>query len=219
MSGETTLKVTVGDGAVTAIASEPEKAASVTFLYTPGAGSNVQDPFGRHLCRELATHGVRAIRFQFPYQEAGKRSPDRPAVLERTWRAAIDQLARETTVVGGRSMGGRIASQVVAEGAPVAGLALFAYPLHPPGKPERRRDDHLPAIKVPTFFCSGTRDAFAAPGELAEAAGMIAGSTVHDLEGADHGFNVPKSSGRSREEVFAEAAAALLDWLRDRQLL
>lgn len=219
MSAETTQKISVGDRQVTAIASEPEKYAGVTFLYTPGAGSNVHDPFGKHLCRELATHGVRAIRFQFPYQEAGERTPDRPAVLEDTWRAAIDQLAGDTTVVGGRSMGGRIASQVVAEGTPVAGLALFAYPLHPPGKPERRRDEHLRAITVPTFFCSGTRDAFAAPDELAEAAALIEGATVHELEGSDHGFNVPKSSGRTREDVFDEATAALLDWLRNRRLL
>ena len=213
MSGETTLTIAVGDGTVTAIASEPEKAGRATFLYTPGAGSNVHDPFGKHLCRALATRGVRAIRFQFPYQEAGRRSPDRPAVLEETWRAAIEQLAGGSTVVGGRSMGGRIASQVVAEGVAVAGLALFAYPLHAPGKPEHRRDDHLRAITVPTLFCSGTRDAFASPDELTEAAALVAGSMVHHMESADHGFNAPKSSGRDREDVYAEATAALVEWL------
>lgn len=213
MSGETTLSIAVGDGAVTAIASEPEEAARATFLYTPGAGSNVHDPFGKQLCRELATHGVRAIRFQFPYQEARRRSPDRPLVLEETWRAAIDQLAGEATVVGGRSMGGRIASQVVAEGAAVAGVALFAYPLHPPGKPERRRDGHLTAIAVPTLFCSGTRDVFASPDELTDAAALVAGSTVRHMESADHGFNAPKSSGRTREDVYAEATAAFVEWL------
>ena len=219
MSSETTLSIAVGDGAVTAIASAPEKAGRATFLYTPGAGSNVHDPFGKYLCRELATRGLRAIRFQFPYQEAGRRSPDRPAVLEETWRAAIDQLAGEVTVASGRSMGGRIASQVVAEGTAVDGLALFAYPLHPPGKPERRRDEHLAAITVPALFCSGTRDAFASPDELTEAAALIAGSTVHHLESADHGFNAPKSSGRDREDVYSEAAASLVEWLGAESLL
>ena len=219
MSSETTLSIAVGDGAVTAIASEPEKAGRATFLYTPGAGSNVHDPFGKYLCRELATRGLRAIRFQFPYQEAGRRSPDRPAVLEETWRAAIDQLAGEVTVASGRSMGGRIASQVVAEGTAVNGLALFAYPLHPPGKPERRRDEHLAAITVPTLFCSGTRDAFASPDELMEATALIAGSTVHHLKSADHGFNAPKSSGRDREDVYSEAAASLVEWLGAESLL
>ena len=219
MSVETTLSIAVGDGAVTAIASEPETAGRITFLYTPGAGSNVHDPFGRHLCRALASHGVRAIRFQFPYQEAGRRSPDRPPVLEETWRAAIDQLAGETTVVGGRSMGGRVASQVVADGTAVAGLALFAYPLHPPGKPERRRDEHLPSINVPTLFCSGTRDAFASPDELKEAAALIPGSMVHHLEHADHGFGAPKSSGRDRADVYAEATATLESWLIETSLM
>ncbi len=219
MSGETTLSIVVGEGSVTAISSEPETTAGVTFLYTPGAGSNVHDPFGKYLCRELGTHGVRAIRFQFPYQEAGRRSPDRPAVLEETWRAAIDQLSSETTVVGGRSMGGRIASRAVAESAAVAGLALFAYPLHAPGKPERRRDEHLPAINVPTLLCSGSRDAFASPEELAEAAALIAESTVHCLESADHGFNAPKSSGRDREDVYAEATAAMVEWLGAQRLI
>jgi predicted alpha/beta-hydrolase family hydrolase len=219
VSRETTLSIAVGDGAVTAIASEPETAGRATFLYTPGAGSNVHDPFGKQLCRALAPLGVRAIRFQFLYQEAGRRSPDRPAILEQTWRAAIDQLAGEVTVVGGRSMGGRIASQVVADGAAVAGLALFAYPLHAPGKPERRRDEHLTAITVPTLLCSGTRDAFASPEELTEAAALIADSTVHHLESADHGFSAPKSSGRKREEVYAEATTTFVEWLEAEGLL
>jgi predicted alpha/beta-hydrolase family hydrolase len=198
---------------VTAIASGPEGRAGLTFLYAPGAGTNVHDPFGKFLCRELASRGVRAVRFQFPYQEAGKRSPDRPAVLENAWCAAIDQLAGNVTVVGGRSMGGRIASQVVAGGVGVEGLALFAYPLHPPGKPERSRIDHLSAIRVPTLFCSGTNDAFGSPEELREAASLVRHSAVHLMDHADHGFSAPKSSGRTREDVWAEALSALIGWL------
>jgi hypothetical protein len=213
VNGEATLTIALSGGTVTAIASGPAAPGAVTFLYTPGAGSNVHDPFGRRLCRALSEHGLRAVRFQFPYQEAGKRSPDRPPVLEETWRAAIEQLASEVTVVGGRSMGGRIASQVVAGGVDVAGLALFAYPLHPPGKPEQRRDGHLGAIGAPALFCSGTRDAFAAPGELKEGAALVKRSRVHLLEAADHGFNAPKSSGRTREEIYAEATDACLEWL------
>ena len=213
MSGESELRVELPSGSVAAIASEPDGPSVLTFLYTPGAGSNVHDPFGKFLCRELASRGVRAVRFQFPYQEAGKRSPDRPTVLEETWRAAIDQLAGERTVVGGRSMGGRIASQVVADGMSVAGLALFAYPLHPPGKPERSRTGHLPALRVPVLFCSGTNDAFGSPEELREAAALAERSTVHLMEHADHGFSAPKSSGRTREQVWAEALAAMTGWL------
>ena len=213
---ETTLNIPISDGvSVAAKRSEPEGDAGWTFLYAPGAGSNVHDPFGRYACRELASRGVLSLRFQFPYQEAGRRSPDRPAVLEATWRAVIEATRPATgrLVIGGRSMGGRIASQVVAAGTSADALALFAYPLHPPGKPEQTRDAHLPPIAIPTIFCSGTNDVFASPDELRAAAAKVAGSVVHLLRGADHGFNAPKSSGRIRQEIWAEALGAVRGWL------
>ena len=147
--------------------------------------------------------------------EAGKRRPDRTPVLEATWRAVIESVQQDGVrlAVGGRSMGGRIASQVVAAGTPADALALFAYPLRPPGNPEKMRDQHLPLIGVPTLFCSGTRDSFGRPDELRLAASKVPQATVHLLEGADHGFNVPKSSGRTREQVWDEAIDAMLDHL------
>jgi len=208
--------VDVRDGiSVTIIRHEPEGDAGWTFIYAPGAGSNVHDPFGTYACRELSSRGVSGVRMQFPYQEAGKKSPDRPEVLEATWRSLIDALrpAAGRLVVGGRSMGGRIASQVVAQGVAVDAVALFAYPLHPPGKPERARDAHLAAITVPALFCSGTNDAFAAPEELRVAAGKTPHGAVHLMEAGDHGFNAPKSSGRSRTDVWAEAVEAMWVWL------
>jgi predicted alpha/beta-hydrolase family hydrolase len=111
-------------------------------------------------------------------------------------------------------MGGRIGSQVVAQEATADALALFAYPLHPPGKPDQRRDAHLSSIDVPTYFCSGTNDAFASPDELWEAADLVANATVHLLDRADHGFAVRKSSGRTREDVWNEAVDAMWEWLR-----
>ena len=108
-------------------------------------------------------------------------------------------------------MGGRIASQVVAQGTAVEALALFAYPLHPPGSPDRRRDKHLPEISVPTLFCSGTRDSFGSPNELKQAASTVGRSRVHLLEGADHGFRILKSSGRTEEDVWEEAAGWSVD--------
>ena len=212
-----TLTIAVpGAGAVTAILTTPEPAAAnVLFVYAPGAGSNLQDPFGVFAGRELAKQGVASLRFQFPYQEAKRRGPDRPPLLEATWRAVIEATRSPGArpVIGGRSMGGRIASQVVAQGEPVAALALFAYPLHPPGRPDQARDAHLSAITVPTLFCSGTRDAFATPEELRAAASKIPRSTVHLIDGADHGFNVLKASGRTRPHVWSEAVAALVGWL------
>ena len=99
------------------------------------------------------------------------------------------------------------------QSAAVDALALFAYPLHPPGKPEQLRDEHLPRLTAPVLFCSGTNDAFASPEELRAAAKKVRRAKVHLLDGADHGFAVRKSSGRTREDIWAEAVAAMTDWL------
>jgi predicted alpha/beta-hydrolase family hydrolase len=211
-----TLTIPLPDGrAVTAIRTEPDGDAAWTFLYAPGAGSNVHDPFGTYACRELAARGVACLRFQFPYQEARRRFPDRPDVLEATWRAVIEagRPPAGRLVAGGRSMGGRIALQVVAQGVEVDALALFAYPLHPPGRPGQLRDGHLPAIDIVALFCSGTNDAFASPDELRAVAAKMPRASVHLLEAAGHGFNAPKSSGRTRQDIWAEAVEALWDWL------
>lgn len=210
------LRIAVdGSGSISALRTDTAKPARWTFVYAPGAGSNLYDPFGAYAARELASRGITVVRFQFPYQEAGKSGPDRPPVLEATWRAVIEAVRepRRKICVGGRSMGGRIASMVAAEGIPVDALALFAYPLHPPGKPENARVEHLPKLKLPTLFVTGTRDAFGAPEELRAAAKMVRGSQTHFLEGADHGFAVKKSTGRTKDDVFAEAVTAFADWL------
>ncbi len=189
--------------------------AEWTFVYAPGAGSNLRDPFGRRLAERLPETGISLVRFQFPYQEAGSRRPDSPATLLATWRAVLESSRSDGTriSIGGRSLGGRIASVLASEGASVDALALFAYPLHPPGRPERLRTAHLPAIACPALFCSGTRDAFASPDELTATAALVPDARVHLLDGADHGFATLKSSGRSREDVWDEAAGVLVRWL------
>ena len=217
---EKTVQIAMPGGrAVTAVSISADASPdSWTFVYAPGAGSNIHDPFGAYACRELAKRGVSSLRFQFPYMEARRRSPDRTPVLEATWRAVIDSPHEGglKLVVGGRSMGGRIASQVVAAGTEVGGLALFAYPLRPPANPSRWRDEHLPAINVPTLFCSGTRDSFATPDELRLAASKVPNAHVHLLDHADHGFGVPKSSGRTKQDVWDEAMGSFVDWLPKR---
>jgi hypothetical protein len=112
-------------------------------------------------------------------------------------------------------MGGRIASMVAAKGAAVAGLALFAYPLIPPGRASSDRAEHFDSISVPTLFCSGTRDAFATPEQLSVAATRVPDATVHLLEGADHGFATLKSSGRTRQDVWLEACEALMAFVTE----
>ncbi len=213
-----TLSITVDEKrTITALCAEPERHANgIVFVYAPGAGSNVHDPFGRYACDQLAAHGFVALRFQFPYMEEKRRAPDRTVVLEKAWRAVISE-ARSFTdklVVGGRSMGGRIASHVVAQREQVDALALFAYPLHAPAKPDVWRDAHLPSIAAPTLLCSGTRDAFAAPDELRAVAKTMKRATVHMLDSADHGYAVPAASGRKREDIWQEAIEATLAWLK-----
>jgi predicted alpha/beta-hydrolase family hydrolase len=214
---ERTLRLETDDGRFfSALRLTPERPRATWIVaYAPGAGSNIHDPFGVHLCRALDARGVASLRFQFPYMEAGRRFPDRPPVLEAAWRAVIEAVRTPGAklCVGGRSMGGRIASHVVAQGLAVDALALFAYPLHPPGRLDRMRDEHLPAIAARTLFCSGTNDAFATPDELRAAAAKVRGARVHLLEGADHGFAVPKATGRTRTDVYAEATEVLLRWL------
>jgi hypothetical protein len=203
-----------GSGSVSALRTAA-KDARWTFIYAPGAGSNIHDPFGAYDASELAPQGISTIRFQFPYMEAGKRGPDRPPVLESTWRAVVDAVRDEKTrlVIGGRSMGGRVASMVAAGGVVVDALALFAYPLHAPGKPDQLRVEHFSSIRSPALFVSGTNDAFGSPDEMRAATKQIKRSKIHLLDRADHGFSVPKSSGRAREDVWAEAVSTFVEWL------
>ncbi|MCH8185946.1 MAG: dienelactone hydrolase family protein [Chloroflexi bacterium] len=218
MPDEKLTVAVAADRTVTALMTQPEgESSGWRFVYAPGAGSNVHDPFGVHASQRLAAEGFSSVRFQFPYMEDGRRRPDRTSALEETWRMVIEAVRAPglRLVVGGRSMGGRIASHVVAQGVEVDALALFAYPLRPPWRPEQLRDGHLADISVPTLFCSGTRDAFAAPDELRSASSRVVTSSVHLLEGADHGFSALKSSGRTRDDVWDEAIDAMLEWLRD----
>ncbi len=180
------------------------------ILLSPGAGGSADSPALVVLASALERTGVTVERMDFPYRLAGRRRPDAPAVLEEAARerasAFADRLGVTTgdLVLGGRSMGGRIFSQVAAAGLPVAGLALVSYPLHPPGRPERLRTSHFPALRVPCLFVSGTRDAFGAPVELEAAAATIPGEVTHAwLEGGDHGL-----ARRS-----ADAAEAVVSWL------
>jgi len=183
-----------------------------------GAGGNRRNPMLLALAEALAGSGRAALLYDFPYAAKGLRRPDPPAVLEATTRAAA-ALALEATgalriVHGGRSMGGRIASQVVAGGERADGLAFLGYPLHPPGQFEKRREAHLPAIPAPMLFVQGTRDAFAREDlllALLERLGPRA--ELQRVREADHSFAVLKRSGRTPEDVLAEVSAALLGWL------
>ena len=172
----------------------------------------------------LAAAGIPSLRFDFPYRAAGRRAPDRPAVLLAAVREAADELAKRTglpperLVLGGRSMGGRYCSMAVGDPddpLPALGLLLLGYPLHPAGKPENLRVEHLPRLKVPVLFVSGDRDALAGKADLEKWAGTIPGRVdFHWLAGGDHGFRVPKSQGGKGEAaVLAEVADVSVRWV------
>jgi predicted alpha/beta-hydrolase family hydrolase len=212
---EQRIAIEIRPGMTVSALRTPGKGAAWTFIYAPGASANLHDPFGSHLAATLPPRGVSLVRFQFPYAEAGRKTPDRPDVLEATWRAVIEAVRDHTRLAaGGRSMGGRIASMVHAGGLKLDALALFAYPLHPPGKPQQLRTEHFARIKARSLFVSGTNDAFASPDELRAAAALVKRSSVHLLEGADHGFAVKKSTGRTKQDVWDEASSAMLSWLK-----
>jgi predicted alpha/beta-hydrolase family hydrolase len=187
------------------------------FVLAPGAGGNRKTPLLITVADALAAAGHRVVLMNFPYTEDKRRVPDPPALLE----AAIDAVAgyAETTlgagrvILGGKSMGGRMASQLVAKGRRAAGLVFLGYPLHPPGQVEKLRDAHLAAIAPPMLFIQGTRDAFAR-GDLIEAVtGRLPDATLHRIEDADHSFRVPKRAGRTPAAIDAEIVTAILSWL------
>lgn len=193
----------------------------VTVALAHGAGAPMDSPFMESVARGLAAAGLRVARFEFPYMarrraDGRKRPPDREPVLLETWEAVIERLGAPL-VIGGKSMGGRMASLVAAgreaRGAPVAGLACLGYPFHPPGKPERMRIDHLRAIRTPTLILQGTRDPFGRPEEVAGYP-LSRAVRVHWLEDGDHGFRPRKASGRTEADNLAEAVAALAAFAR-----
>ena len=179
---------------------------------THGAGGTLDTPSLRAYAEAMASRGVRVVRFNLPYAEAGRKSPGPKERDEACWRAVATALRPQTArlLLGGRSYGGRMASQAVAAGAPCDGLVFLAYPLHPPGKTEALRTAHLAAIRVPMLFLQGTRDPFAEPTLLAHAIDALARATLHRVEGGDHALTV---RGRTLADVVAELADATERWM------
>jgi predicted alpha/beta-hydrolase family hydrolase len=179
------------------------------LFLTPGAGSDRNHPSLVGMEKVLAPLPVE--RHDFPYRRAGRKAPDRAPVLIKDVVDAATTFAQrvgvkpQALVLGGRSMGGRICSMAVAEGLPAAGLVLISYPLHPPGKPENLRIEHLPKIEVPCLFVSGTRDAFGTPAELTKHVKAVSGPmTFVTIDGAGHDLK-----GKTDDII-----SATLDWLK-----
>jgi predicted alpha/beta-hydrolase family hydrolase len=188
-------------------------------ILAPGAGSDRRHPSLTRIQDALADAGWTTATFDFPYREAGRRVPDPRPVLEACWRAVLDAVRKEPRlapprlVIGGRSMGGRMASHVAADGANVDALLFLAFPLHPAGRPGTERAAHLARIEVPMLFVQGTRDTLADPALLAGVLHGLPSATLHEIVGADHGFRIPRRSGRDDASVHAEVLAAVTGWL------
>ncbi|MDH5373157.1 MAG: dienelactone hydrolase family protein [Acidimicrobiia bacterium] len=185
-------------------------------LLAHGAGTNQDHAMVVALRDGLAAAGFPVLTFNYPYTEAGKKRPDAPKKLLACHRSAAEWFRAEvdeTMVMAGRSMGGRIASMLAADGEPCSGLILFSYPLHPAGRPENLRKDHLPDIAVPVLSILGTRDALATGVLYDRWVRPLPNFTTHEVGDGDHSFRVRKASGRSNEEALAEVIEAATDWL------
>jgi predicted alpha/beta-hydrolase family hydrolase len=197
--------------------------AGITLIIGHGAGAGQTSDFMVSLATELAARGFDALTFNFFYMQCGRRIPDPNDKLEACYRAVIEtarnhaKFGRNALVIGGKSMGGRIASQIAAAGAgSLAGLVLFGYPLHPPGRPEKLRTKHLADIKAPMLFVQGSRDAFGTPHELQQFIGKLkARVKLCVVEGGDHSFKVLKSSSLTQQEVYKAIYDQVADWLHE----
>jgi uncharacterized protein len=186
--------------------------ASRTIVLAHGAGAPMDAPWMTDVAQALAAHDLRVVRFEFPYmarrRETGKRGgPDRAPILLKTWRNVIEQLGNpDQLVIGGKSMGGRIAT-MVADMEGVAGLLCFSYPFHPAGKPEKTRTEHLGQLLTPTLIMQGTRDPLGNKDDVAGYA-LSAAIKLHWLEDGDHDLKPRKASGRTHAQNIAEAVDA-----------
>ena len=222
MSEQLSVEIAPGQkvGAVVYPAAKP-KAAGVTLILGHGAGAGQTSGFMVSFATALAARGIETVTFNFSYMEQKRRLPDSKDKLEACYRAVIETVAhrkgaRARLVIGGKSMGGRIASQVAAAGAPdVAGLVLLGYPLHPPGKKDQLRDKHLPQIKAPMLFVQGSRDAFGTPAELQPILKTLkVPAELYEIAGGDHSFKVLKSAGVPQEDVYKAVQDRIDQWLR-----
>ena len=191
-----------------------------TVVLGHGAGAGMDSPFMAFFHQGIAAHGMLAVKFNFPYREAGRRAPDRQPVLERTWRAVLAAVRGSAryppgpVFIGGKSMGGRIASHLAAAGEDVTGVVLLGYPLHPPGRSDRLRGEHLRSIRAPMLFVQGTRDPLCELDRLRAVIGETAGPVdLHVVDGGDHSLEPPARSGRSREDTWGEALEVVARWV------
>jgi predicted alpha/beta-hydrolase family hydrolase len=219
------IQIPLGAGATTTALAYPagEPAIGAALILGHGAGAGQTSAFMLDFARALSGLGLDLITFNFLYTEQRRRIPDRGPALEACYRSVIDTVranvgsAQRFLFIGGKSMGGRIATQVAASdrALPLAGLVLLGYPLHPPGRPSERRDKHLPAIARPILFVQGSRDAFGTPQQLAPIVDVLRPApTLRIVEGGDHSFKLPGKDPSAQAGVYANVQQDIVTWIR-----
>jgi uncharacterized protein len=184
-----------------------------------GAGAGQKSAWMVKAARALADRGITCATFDFPYITAGRKVPDKAPVLEAHWRAMLEEAKAAfgalPLFIGGKSMGGRIASHIAAEGIDgVRGLVFFGYPLHPPGQPDKRRDAHLPRIEQPMLFIQGSADTFGNEAEMRALVPTLQRATLQVVAGGDHSLKV-KGGAKAVEAAFDTAMDTAAAWMRD----
>jgi hypothetical protein len=218
MGSEQRWKVSVGEEQTEAVYQPAPAAQLAVYVQAHGAGGSLDDRSTVAAGARLRECGLGVVRFNFLYRAKGTRRPDPMPKLHSCYSAVVDSVrarfSPQRLLLGGRSMGGRAASMMAADGFPCDGLILLAYPLHPPGQPEKLRDAHLASIRVPVLCFNGTRDDFCRRDLMdAVVARLPRTFTLHWLAEADHSFRVRKSSGRSDADVLEEVGRATSAWL------
>lgn len=218
-SSELTIPLDGGDRTSARLYAGDTALAAVLVL-AHGAGAGQQSSFMVDFANGVADRGADVITFNFLYMEKRRGAPDRAPALESCYRAVVARAAEvaggRALFIGGKSMGGRIATQIAAADSrlPIAGLVLLGYPLHPPGQPDKPRDAHLPAIARPTLVIQGERDTFGTPDELRPVLShMSPEPTLHVVPRGDHSFKVTKKDPGAQAALYAELQRTIADWI------
>jgi predicted alpha/beta-hydrolase family hydrolase len=217
------VSVLLGNGNRTTAVHYAARAAwrpGALVVLAHGAGAGQRHPFMVAIAGGLAEAGIDVVTFNFLYAEQRRRAPDTAPALEDCFRRAIeaargkDDLASRPLFIGGKSMGGRIATHLAAQGGDgIKGVIALGYPLHPPGKPEQPRIAHLPSIRAPMLIVQGERDPFGTPSELEPViATMPAPVALHVVAGGDHSLSV---RGRPRDDTFSPVLTVIGSWVRE----
>lgn len=214
----TVWRVQVGDESTSAVYEPAAGQERGIFVCAHGAGGNMNDRAAAATARAMREIGLGVVRFNFLYKEKGRGGPDPMPKLMACYASVVAraraELRPERLLIGGRSMGGRTASMLAADGLDADGLLLLAYPLHPPGQQDKLRVEHLPSITMPVLCFNGTRDPFCEPALMKNALKNVKTRwTMRWIDEADHGFHVPKKTGRTDADVMKEIQDATAEWV------